>query len=117
MMQAFIHDPAEDRRLASAAQSGDLSSLDALVRRHQAWIFHIAQRMLWNRADAEDATQEILIKAVTSLHGFEGRSEFRTWLYRIAGNHLIDRCRSAKSFDAVARALASIPDEEIPDPN
>jgi len=116
-MQALIHDPTEDRRLAAAAKNGDLEALDALVRRHQAWVFHLAHRMLWNRADAEDATQEILIKAVTRLTSFEGRSEFRTWLYRIASNHLLDRCRAAKSFDAVARTLADIPDEDIPDPN
>ncbi|HUL75066.1 MAG TPA: RNA polymerase sigma factor, partial [Vicinamibacterales bacterium] len=114
-MQELGHDPAEDRRLATAAQEGDLQALDALVRRHQAWVFHLAQRMLWNRADAEDATQEILIKVLTRLHGFEGRSEFRTWLYRIASNHLIDRCRAAKSFDAVARTLAEIPDADVPD--
>jgi RNA polymerase sigma factor (sigma-70 family) len=116
-VQALIHDPTEDLRLAAAAQKGDLDALDALVRRHQAWILHIAQRMLWNRADAEDATQEILIKAITRLNSFEGRSEFRTWLYRIASNHLLDRCRSAKSFEGVARTLAEIPDEDIPDPN
>ena len=114
-MPALAHDPAEDRRLTEAAQSGDLAALDALVRRHQSWVFHLAHRMLWNRADAEDATQEILLKAVTRLDRFEGRSEFRTWLYRIASNHLLDRCRAAKSFDDVARTLAEIPDEEIPD--
>jgi len=117
MIETLIHDPAQDRHLAMAAQKGDLEALNLLVGRHQAWIFHIAQRMLWNRADAEDATQEILIKAVTRLHSFEGRSEFRTWLYRIAGNHLLDCRRSAKSFEGVARTLASIPDEDIPDQN
>lgn len=117
MIQAFIHDPVHDRHLAAKAREGDPQALDELVRRHQVWIFHIAQRMLWNRADAEDATQEILIKAITRLHSFEGRSEFRTWLYRIAGNHLLDCCRSAKSFQGVARTLAAIPDEDIPDPN
>jgi len=115
-MRALIHDPEEDRRLASAARNGDVEALDALVRRHQAWIFHLAQRMLWNRADAEDATQEILLKAVTRLDSFEGRSEFRTWLYRIASNHLLDRCRTVKAFETVARTLADIRDEDVPDP-
>jgi RNA polymerase sigma factor (sigma-70 family) len=117
MIEDLIHDPARDRDLAAAAQKGDLEAVDLLVGRHQAWIFHIAQRMLWNRADAEDATQEILIKALTRLHSFEGRSEFRTGLYRIAANHLLDCRRSAKSFQGVGRALAAIPDEDIPDRN
>src|SRR5260221_311040 len=117
MMQAVSHDPAEDLRLATAAQNGDLQALDDLVRRHQVWIFHIAQRMLWNRADAEDATQEILIKAGTRLNGFAGPSGFRTWLYRIAASHLLDRCRSGKSFADVARTLAEIPNGDVPDPD
>jgi len=117
MVETFTHDPVRDRHLAAAAQRGDLEALNELVRRHQVWIFHIAQRMLWNRADAEDATQEILIKAVTSLHRFEGRSEFRTWLYRIAANHLLDCRRAVKTFEGVARTLAAIVDEDIPDPN
>lgn len=116
-MQPLAHDPAEDRRLAAAAQNGDRLALDALVRRHYAFVFHIAQRMLWNRADAEDATQEILTRAVARLRSFEGRSQFRTWLYRIATNYLIDHCRSAKSFADVARTLADIPDGEVPDPD
>ena len=116
-MQPLAHDPGEDRRLAAAAHQGDTEALDTLVRRHHSWVFHIAHRMLWNRADAEDATQEILAKAVTKLGSFEGRSEFRTWLYRIATNHLLDHCRSAKSFDDVARTLADIRDADVPDPN
>jgi RNA polymerase sigma factor (sigma-70 family) len=112
-VDTFIHSPAEDRRLAGDAQRGDREALDALVRRHQIWIFHLASRMLWNRADAEDATQEIFVKAITGLGGFEGRSEFRTWLYRIAANHLLDRCRAGKTFEHVARTLSETPDREL----
>jgi RNA polymerase sigma factor (sigma-70 family) len=46
--------------------------------------------MVWRREVAEDATQEILIKAVTKLSTFEEKSTFRTWLYRIAVNHLLN---------------------------
>jgi RNA polymerase sigma factor (sigma-70 family) len=115
-MHRFDHDPAEDRRLATAAQNGDAEALGALVRRHYTWVFHIAQRMLWSRADAEDAVQDIFTKAITKLSSFEGRSEFRTWLYRVAAHHLLDLRRSAKSFDAVARTLDEIPDRDVPDP-
>jgi RNA polymerase sigma factor (sigma-70 family) len=91
--------------------------VDALIRRHQPWLLHIEHRMLWNRADAEDATQEILVKAITHLGEFQQRSAFRTWLYRIAANHLLDRCRSAKSFAAVAQGLNEMPDANLPDPH
>jgi len=72
------------------AQGGDLDALDALVRRHQSWVFNLALRMVWRREVAEDAKQEILIKAVTKLSTFAGKSAFRTWLYRIAINHLLN---------------------------
>jgi hypothetical protein len=78
----------EDRELIARANAGEAGALEALVRRHQAYVFNIAVRMLYCPQDAEDATQEILIKVVTKLSTFEGRSRFRTWLYRIATNHL-----------------------------
>ena len=46
--------------------------------------------MLWNREDAEDATQEILVRAVTRLAQFDFRSALKTWVYRIAVNYILD---------------------------
>jgi len=46
--------------------------------------------MLWNREDAEDATQEILVRAVTRLSQFDFRSKLKTWVYRIAVNYVLD---------------------------
>src|SRR6059036_3954007 len=83
----------EDRTLVARARSGSREALEDLVRRHQGWIYNIAVRMLYHPHDAEDATQEILIKAVTRLSSFEGRSSFRTWLYRIVINHLLNMKR------------------------
>jgi len=77
--------PSDETLIASALR-GDMISMDTLVRRHQSWIFNLALRMVWRRDAAEDATQEILIKAVTKLSTFAGSSAFRTWLYRIAVN-------------------------------
>jgi len=78
------------------AKGGDREALEALVRRHQAWIYNIALRMLYHPQDAEDATQEILIKALTRLSSFEGRSSFRTWLYRIVVNHVLNMKRGRR---------------------
>src|ERR1700757_1416189 len=72
----------EDQSLVLRARSGDRKALEELVRRHQAWIYNIAVRMLYHPQDAEDATQEILIKVLTRLSSIEGRSSFRTWLSR-----------------------------------
>jgi RNA polymerase sigma factor (sigma-70 family) len=111
---------AEDRVLVTRAQSGDREALEQLVRWHQAWIYNIAIRMLFHPQDGEDATQEILLKAVTRLSSFEGRSSFRTWLYRIAVNHLLNMKRSRGEEDAISfrvygDALDNTPDAELPD--
>jgi DNA-directed RNA polymerase specialized sigma24 family protein len=73
----------EDHVLVMRTRSGDHQALEELIQRHQGWIYNIAVRILYHPQDAEDATQEILLKALTRLSSFEGRSSFRTWLYRI----------------------------------
>jgi RNA polymerase sigma factor (sigma-70 family) len=111
-----------DEDLVSRAQAGEKDALDKLVRRHQPWVYNIAIRMLWHREIAEDATQEILIKVVTKLSTFRGQSQFRTWLYRIAVNHLLNVRKSeaeeaTTTFTDMGRALDDTPDLDLPDPN
>lgn len=110
-----------DENLVARSRAGDMDALDALVRRHQSWVFNLALRMVWRRDLAEDATQEILIKAVTKLGTFAGRSAFRTWLHRIAVNHLIDIRKSemeekAMTFSDIGASLDGLRDEDLPDP-
>jgi hypothetical protein len=110
-----------DEELVPRAQAGDKDALDKLVRRHQPWVFNIAIRMLWHREVAEDATQEILIKVVTKLSTFRGQSQFRTWLYRIAVNHLLNVRKSAAeevttTFTDMGHSLDDTPDLDLPDP-
>jgi len=110
-----------DEDLVAKALAGGLDELDALIRRHQAWVFNLALRMCWRREVAEDATQEILIKAVTKLNTFSGNSAFRTWLYRVAVNHLLNVRKSemeqkAMTFTDMGASLDSVQDEELPDP-
>lgn len=76
--------------LARQAIGGDRDALDHLVRALQGDVYGLALRMLWNREDAEDATQEILVRAVTRLAQFDFRSRLTTWVYRIAVNYLLD---------------------------
>jgi RNA polymerase sigma factor (sigma-70 family) len=112
----------EDRALVARARSGNREALEALVQRHQGWIYNLAVRMLYHPQDAEDATQEILIKAVTRLSSFEGRSSFRTWLYRIVVNHVLNMKRgrierTSISFRSYGHALDNTPDLDLPDPS
>ena len=103
-------------------ESGNREALEKLVCRHQAWVFNITIRMLWRRDLAEDATQEILIKVVTKLGTFKAESQFRTWLYRIAFNHLLNVRKSEieeklSTFTDLGRTLDATPDLDLPDPN
>lgn len=76
------------------AKNGKKNALENLVCQIQDMIFSLAIRMLYSPSDAEDATQEILIKIITHLSDFRGACAFKTWMFRIATNHLINYKRS-----------------------
>jgi RNA polymerase sigma factor (sigma-70 family) len=93
------------------ALAGDRDALDRLVRALQGDLYGLALRMLWNREDAEDATQEILVRIVTRLSQFNFQSRVKTWAYRIAVNYILDTKKSAierlhLNFDRFAENLA-----------
>jgi len=96
---------------------GSSEDLENLILRHQAWIYNIARKMVLDPNDAEDVTQEILIKLVTKLATYDARkSSFRTWLYRIVANHVINLKKQKSeylfpSFEECAAAMEKIPDE------
>ena len=81
--------------IARQALDGDREALDSLVRALQGDVYGLALRMLWNREDAEDATQEILVRIVTRLSKFGFRSRLKTWAYRLAVNYILDVKKSA----------------------
>ncbi len=117
--QDTMYDPDEDARLIAEVLGGSKSSLEQLLKRHQHYIYNIASKMLLRPADAENATQEVLIKVVTHLAQFRGESSFRTWLYRITFNHLLKMKarpmeQAITTFEAYGEQLDNIPDE---DPN
>jgi RNA polymerase sigma factor (sigma-70 family) len=105
-----------DTDLIDSALSGNKKALEELVLRHQAWIYNVALRMVFYPQEAEDVTQEILIKMITKLSGFRKESSFRTWLYRIVVNHVLNMKKSlgeknhASSFDDYAKAIDRTPD-------
>ena len=93
-----------------AATQGQLLAIDNLLLTLQPGVFNLALRMLGNRDDAADATQEILLKVITHLGNFESRSAFTTWVFQIARNHLLTAITRARecpevSLDAMAERL------------
>ena len=71
------------------AQNGDPEALEEIIKAIQSKIYAVALRMLWHPEDAQDATQEILIRVITHLGTFRGESSFMTWVYRVAANALL----------------------------
>ncbi len=105
----------EDAALVGLAQSGDRLALEALIEKNQVWVYNIALRMVGRPEDAEDVTQEVLIKVITRLSTFEGRSSFRTWLYRIVANHVLNIRRTLwerldDTFEKHAKLMDSMED-------
>ena len=74
--------------LVSKAAAGDKKALEILVISAQDIVFNLSLRMLGSFSDAEDATQDILLKMITHLSSFRGDSSFTTWVFSIAANHL-----------------------------
>lgn len=97
------------------AVAGDRAATDALLRLHYDTVRAVCHRIVINRADADDATQQALMSIVRALPGFDGRSRFSTWAYRIATNAAIDEVRRIRRralptdgdvLDSVAPAAA-----------
>lgn len=117
----FTPDPAADAtdgELATRAVAGDRAAVEALLERHQRWIYNIAFRMVMVPHDAEDVTQEILLKVLTKLSTFDPtRGAFRTWLYRLVANHVINM-RQRGYEAAISRIedyyafVANVPDQD-----
>ncbi|HEY7155901.1 MAG TPA: RNA polymerase sigma factor [Gemmataceae bacterium] len=79
-----------DEQLLACHTAGHREALDELFRRYRQPAYRVAYRLLGHEADALDAVQEGFIKALTHLHGFQGRSSFKTWLLRVVSNAALD---------------------------
>ncbi|MCH6200717.1 sigma-70 family RNA polymerase sigma factor [Aquiflexum sp. LQ15W] len=107
-----------DIALIKDALSGSKTALGHLLKQHYNFIYNVALRFVLNPEDAQDLTQEAIIKVITKLSQFNQQSEFRTWLYRIVFNHFLNTKRqkmeyAVVSFDEYELALDSIPNQEL----
>ena len=107
-----------DTDLIKLSIHGDRKALQSLVVRHQSFVYNLALKMTRSVEDAEDLTQEVFIKAITGLSKFEGKSKFRTWLYRITVNHFLN-AKKRKSelrvvdFETYFNSIDNIPVHEL----
>ena len=100
----------EEIVLLRRAQKDDVDAFEQLVRAHEKTVYNLALRTLGSREDAEDAAQEVFVKAYTSLKSFRGESRLSVWLYRITNNVCIDFLRRRR--DAVSLSAENAEDGE-----
>ena len=108
----------EDIVLVRLGTKGDKKALQNLIVRHQLFVYNLALKMTNNTQDAEDLTQEVFIKAITSLSKFEGKSNFRTWLYRITVNHFLNSKKrkseySIVDFESYFNSIDNMPSSDL----
>jgi len=101
---------SDDAEELARARQGDRAAFGALVRRYQRRVYATALHILGNHGDADDVTQETFVRAYRGIIGFDGRSDFFTWLYRITVNTALNHVRSNKRTAAIADAASSEPD-------
>jgi RNA polymerase sigma-70 factor, ECF subfamily len=95
-------------KLVKRAQAGDRAAFDDLVRRYRARIYALTLHLTGSRAEADDITQDVFTRAYQQLHTFAGRSEFFTWLYRIAVNRALNARR-----DTARRRTSGLDDPRV----
>ncbi len=110
----------EDSDLILLARQGSKSSLENLVKKHQHYIYNVALKFALSPFDAEDITQEVLIKMITNLSSFKGESNFRTWLYRITFNHFMKTKKNSlenyiTTFENYGNEIDHMNDDELSD--
>lgn len=110
----------ETQKLVRLAAEGDKGALEQLLTGVQDLVFNLSLRMLGTIHDAEDASQEILIRVMTNLASFRGESAFTTWVFRIAVNHLENYRKSMfaqhpLSFEYYGEDIVSGKEKDIPD--
>jgi RNA polymerase sigma-70 factor, ECF subfamily len=83
----------DDQTLVEEARHGNRDAFETLVKRYEKKVFHLAYGFVQDRAAADDLAQDIFVKVYLSLSRFHFKSEFGTWLYRVAVNHVKDHLR------------------------
>lgn len=107
-----------DHELIKSALEGNRTAIDRLLKKHQPFIYNIAWKMVRMPQDAEDLTQEALLKITLNLSKFQFKSNFRTWAYRIVVNHFLNSTKkpsekSISGFDYMVEGLEATPDVEL----
>lgn len=109
-----------EKKIIEKVLGGDANAFEELVLKYEKTVYNLALRMVGDRDDASDMTQEAFIKAYGSLSSFRGDSKFSVWIYRITTNVCLDFLRSKSRKQQVSLTVSDDDDEDaqldIPDP-
>ncbi len=101
-------------QLISQARAGNKAAFSKLVEKYYQMVYGLAYGVLNSHEDARDAAQEVFLKVFHQIIRFEGKSKFKTWLYRIAVNASIDMARKRKPVDSLNEVREGAEDENEP---
>lgn len=93
-------DKLSDQHYINQIIRGDTNVFSVLVDRYKEMIFTLALKMIKNREEAEEVSQDTFVKVYNSLNKFKGDSKFSTWIYRIAYNTCLDRLKKNKKDES-----------------
>ena len=108
-----------EKEIIGRVLGGDTEAFSELVTRYEKTVYNLALRMVGDRADAADMTQEAFVKAWTNLPSYRGESRFSAWLYRITTNVCLDFLRHKSRRPQVSLSTSDDDEErqlDIPDP-
>lgn len=91
-----------DEALVQRAKAGDFAAFEELVAAHQERVYRLALRMMGTESDAQEVVQDALLSAWRNLAKFEGKSQFGSWLYRIAANAALMMLRTRRRHPQVS---------------
>ena len=101
----------EDNHYIKQTREGDMQAFGLLIQKHQRLVYTLALRMLKNPEEAQEAAQDTFVKVYQSLSGFEGKSKFTTWMYRVVYNECVGRLRKTKRHVTWVEDIMDNPDE------
>ena len=95
-------DNVNDQRYISLVKEGDKNAFVAFVDRYKDMVFTLSLKMLKDRQEAEEVSQDSFLKVYKSLDRYKGESKFSTWIYKVAFNTCLDRIKKNKRLQALA---------------
>ncbi len=103
--------PIRDEELIDKILEGNREAVTELILRYQDYAFNLCFKILGNREDAEETTQDCFVKAIMAISAFKKNASFKTWLYRIVYNTSLNKLRETKKYNI--RYIETISDEHL----